>query len=755
VILRDVLVIVGAVALVATVGAHAHAASHSPDAQPTAGKAAPAPGAKAATAPASTAQRPPRRDATAGSGKPSGSTAAKAAPAAAAATAGAGAAKGAAGAASPDAAEQARTAILAARQAAVANDAERLRRAAAQVPGDHPLAPYVGYWQLRQRLSDPRADATATDSAAAAFVALHGGTLVAELLRRDWLVELGRRQEWARFDRVHAEWTSRDDNAVQCLALQSRLARGEDVAAEARAALLVPRDLGEACNTLLASLASGPFTRADLWRRLEVALEAGSPSATRRAVQLLQPSIDGRRVDRATSRPAATLEAGELPRELALAAMANLARTDPTAAANRLQGKPPASLQPADRAFLWSQVAAAGMRRLAPESLEWTRMASAARPSDDTLVWMARAALRSQDWPLLRGTIERMSEAGQASHTWTYWLGRSYQADPKPESQHRARVLFTSISHRADYYSKLAGEELGMLAMAPKQARPPTAAELAAVAALPGFQRALAFYDLRLRIDGNREWNFQLRSLDDRQLLASAEHARQSGRLDRTIGSADRTRDEHDYTLRFVAPFPELLKPTARSANLDPAWVYGLIRQESRFIQDARSHAGASGLMQLMPATARWVAGKMGMKDFRPGRVNELETNLQLGTYYLRMVLDQLDGSPLLASAAYNAGPGRPRSWRLTLPNPVEGAIFAEIIPFHETRQYVQAVLSNAVWYAAVFSGEPQSLRTLLGTVSPNPSVAPTASTGDPSDPTDAFGVALARARVGTNPIDE
>jgi soluble lytic murein transglycosylase len=256
---------------------------------------------------------------------------------------------------------------------------------------------------------------------------------------------------------------------------------------------------------------------------------------------------------------------------------------------------------------------------------------------------------------------------------------------------------------------------------------------VAAVAALPGLQRALAFYDLGLRIEGNREWNFQLRELTDRQLLASAEHARQIGRLDRAIGSAERTRDEHDYTLRFVAPFSDRLKPTARSANLDPAWVYGLIRQESRFNLDARSHAGASGLMQLMPATARWVAGRMGMKDFRPGRVNDLDTNLQLGTYYLRMVLDELDGSPLLASAAYNAGPGRPRSWRGTLPQPVEGAIFAEIIPFHETRLYVQAVLSNAVWYATLFSGEPQSLRALLGTVSPHPASGQGLPTADAS----------------------
>jgi soluble lytic murein transglycosylase len=125
--------------------------------------------------------------------------------------------------------------------------------------------------------------------------------------------------------------------------------------------------------------------------------------------------------------------------------------------------------------------------------------------------------------------------------------------------------------------------------------------------------------------------------------------------------------------------------------------------------------------MQIMPSTARWIARKLGERDFRVEQLHDLPTNLRFGTYYLRSVLDDLEGSPVLASAAYNAGPGRSRSWRSTLPRPVEGAIFAEIIPFNETRDYVKKVLSNAVFYAALFSGEPQSLKARLGSVVPQP----------------------------------
>src|SRR5690606_14419542 len=179
--------------------------------------------------------------------------------------------------------------------------------------------------------------------------------------------------------------------------------------------------------------------------------------------------------------------------------------------------------------------------------------------------------------------------------------------------------------------------------------------------------------------------------------------------------------DEVDVSQRFIAPFEGRVSEKAKEIGLDAAWVYGLIRQESRFITNARSRVGASGLMQLMPATAKWVAGKIGMKDFKPSSVNDFDTNTILGTRYLDMVLRDLGGSQVLASAGYNAGPGRPVRWRATLPGPVEGAIFAETIPFTETRLYVKHVLSNAVYYATLFTGEPHSLKERLGTISPAP----------------------------------
>jgi len=198
-------------------------------------------------------------------------------------------------------------------------------------------------------------------------------------------------------------------------------------------------------------------------------------------------------------------------------------------------------------------------------------------------------------------------------------------------------------------------------------------------------------------------------------LLAAAELASRNGIWDRAINTADKTVSLHDFSMRYPTPYGKVLSEQARIQQIDEQWVLGLVRQESRFIADARSSAGASGLMQLLPATARWVARKIGMKGYHSSRVNQPRVNVALGTFYLRHVLGGLDGSPVLAAAAYNAGPGRARRWRAA--RPLEGAIYIESIPFAETRQYVKKVMANTVYYDALSGGELRSLKSRLGTV--------------------------------------
>jgi soluble lytic murein transglycosylase len=218
-----------------------------------------------------------------------------------------------------------------------------------------------------------------------------------------------------------------------------------------------------------------------------------------------------------------------------------------------------------------------------------------------------------------------------------------------------------------------------------------------------------------LRVEAAKEWAWAIRKLDDRQLLVAAELARRYAMYDRSINAAEHTTALHDFNLRYPAPYRETMQLRLREHGLEEAWVYGLMRQESRFASQAKSNVGAAGLMQIMPATAKWVARKMGMRDYRTALIHETEVNLKLGTYYMKNILSSLDNNAVMASAAYNAGPSRARQWRGE--KPLEGAIYIETIPFDETRDYVKKVMSNTVYYSKLFDQPSVSLKQRLGII--------------------------------------
>jgi soluble lytic murein transglycosylase len=609
-------------------------------------------------------------------------------------------------------------AFLAARRAFANRDIKAFETSARSARG-HALEDYLDYWRVSLKLRAGSAVSEETDREAERTIARHRPGLPSELLRRDWLESLATRSQWGRFDTEYAQLQIAPEAGLRCLAALSSAHQGSVPAELIETLLMVPRELPEGCRRLFDHLLqSGRLGAPQAERRLLRALESGSKPAIRHAgpaVGIVSPELE-----RALSGTADTA-AAETGRLAALIEIGLLARADPARAAQVL-GASRAALRPADRDFLWSQIAAAGMRRLLPESLEWTRKGLRAAASDDTFAWLARAALRAQDWALVASLIERMSPAGQQDPSWTYWRARALA-----ERGQRAEAdrLLNRIAGGFDFYGLLATEDLGRKPRLPDfPSRALDAAEIDAAGANRGLSRALQLHGLGLRWEGNREWTHALRGLSDRQLLAVATWACRRGAHDRCVNTAEMTRQEHDFRLRFITPFNDDVRRASAERGLDPAWVYGVIRQESRFITDARSSAGAQGLMQIMPATGRWIAGKLEQRSFRIEQLHEVRTNVQFGTFYLRNVLDDLGGSPVLASAGYNAGPRRPQQWRETLPAAVAGELFAEIIPFNETRDYVKKVLANATLYSKLFSGEPQSLRAWLGEIAPRQGLA-------------------------------
>jgi len=630
---------------------------------------------------------------------------------------------------SADAALAGDAAFLLARDASRAGDGARLNRAAATI-GNHVLAPYVEFWQLRLRLEDRPAEEVLR------FLERHSGTLLAEYLRRDWLKVLGRKADWERF-REQQPLLVGEDAEVNCYSLAARW-QLKDVSAleELKTLWRTPKELPEGCVPLVQALLASPapgvedalpsmprWTSAQLWERFRILSEANQGAAARRVLAALPrgEAVDAKLLDSVWNAPVKYLErpAPDLghrsQREVYILALSRAARNDPVLAAGYWDGRIRERFSVEDQAYVLGLIATSAARRHMPEAMRWfgeiAAMGGDAQLSDEQLAWRVRIALREGNWNEVLSAIGAMSSAGRSDSAWIYWLGRAYRVRGNETG---ARAQFARISTEHSFYGRLAAEELGLPPVLPDSAPGPTAEEIAFAHAHPGLQRALALYRLEMRTEGLREWLWAIRGKDDRALLAAAELARSREIWDRAINTADRTLQEHNFAVRYLAPYREVLAGAAKERALDEPLVLGLVRQESRFMHFAKSSAGASGLMQLMPATAAWVARRMGMNDYAWSRVHQPDVNARLGTYYLRQVLDELGGSPVVAAAAYNAGPGRARRWRDT--KPLEGAIYAESIPFNETRDYAKKVMSNTIYYAAL-RGEVRSLKAKLGMV--------------------------------------
>jgi soluble lytic murein transglycosylase len=392
-------------------------------------------------------------------------------------------------------------------------------------------------------------------------------------------------------------------------------------------------------------------------------------------------------------------------------ALLRLARSDLDAAAQALREGAGARLPQAEREYLWARIATLGAFEHRDEALDWYAQAGAAPLDDTQLAWKARAALRAGRWQAVLDAIEPMSPQAELDLAWTYWRGRARDALGDAEG---AREQYLRIAGQPLFYSVLATEELGGEASIPLPHHEASEAEVDAARGNVELARALELYRLGLRTEATHEWMFAVRHMGDRRLLAAAELARRAAIFDRAIGTASRTELLHDYRMRYPAPYRDVFRENAGAYGLEEAWVLGTVRQESRFIPEARSGTGATGLMQILPHTARWVARRIGYKDYSPKRVAEVETNVTLGARYLQHVLERT-GHPVLASTAYNAGPNRALRWQPA--RPLEGAIFVETIPFDETREYVKRVMANTVHYALLLEGRSIPLKQRLGVI--------------------------------------
>lgn len=610
--------------------------------------------------------------------------------------------------------------VLAAREALRNGDRVTLERlAAAREP--HVLDPYVRYWLLSNKLARPEPPPVGELTE---FLLEESDTQLADRLRADWLRRYVREQDWESFLRLYPDLRE-PDAELRCHQRTARLETGDAaVLAEVRERWMEMTDNHVACEPALRVLALDGLVSADeIWWRFRRQVESRNPTAARATLGWLphRGTAAAANLERALSTPAAYLDrlpanfaATRVGREIALAALVSLARQeDPRGAYMRFE-RISDRLGHEERAYVHAVLGHYGALSRLPQAADWYRAAGDVPMSAEQRAWRVRAALRVENWRMVKSSIETLPPKEQAQPEWIYWLGRAEAQLGRPAE---AAVLYRKIAGEPHFYGLLASEESGQLFAPPVLAGTVNATDIARAEADPALRRSLALYRLDMRTEAVREWNWALRGQDEAFLVAAARVALTNEIFDRAINTAERADPKGNFDLRFITPYRQFVEPQVRQQGLDIGWVYGLMRQESRFVVPARSSSGAQGLMQVMPATGKWVAGKIGLSGYHPGMLSDPDTNVLLGTSYMRLILDGLDNHPVLASAGYNAGPNRARRWRDE--RSIEGAIYAETIPIDETRDYVKKVMTNAVIYAAMLEGRPQSLKARLGTISP------------------------------------
>ncbi len=576
------------------------------------------------------------------------------------------------------------------------------------------LAAWPDYWRLKILLGTPSVDAADMRRQVQGFLSRHSQHPLAENAQRDWVHALVVKNLW---DDAERALKIIPDGLVSpgLLCARGRLGMLNASSPEQLQQMLMSLPIGnettDACIGLVEQLVKqGQAPIGYLRQRIRWAAQVGSDSSHQDLIDLLKSSRVGLETSARGLDP--------LKSEALLGSILKTSRVNSLSSLTSLQ-RHRKELSEEQLDYAQFAVGAALWRRSHPDA--WSMMrdgwASLADQPDEILQIAAREAIRRSAWTSLSQAIAAMRPTTRAEATWQYWQAIAFREQRAPE---KADPILRGLRDGFGFYGVLARELLGETTVIPTNPSSRLSdADRQRLDRDQGMRRSYALVRAGLRGEAVTEWSAAMRGRTDAELIQAALHAKQAGFYDRMIAAADRTRESHDFSLRFPTPFKDKVVSAAKERALDPWWVLGLIRQESRFIPDIKSSVGASGLMQIMPATGKMLAKNIGLK---PGavRLTDVDTNVRLGTTYMRQLHDRFGGSALLASAAYNAGPSRAVSWRAALPRRIEGAAFAESIPFPETRDYVKHVLTNAVLYHAVHNGgKAPSLKQLLGDVIP------------------------------------
>ncbi len=578
-------------------------------------------------------------------------------------------------------------------------------RALSQGLASYPLYPYLEAAALQHDIR------TASAAQVDAYLQRHGDMIPAEDLRKAELGWLAQQQDWKGF--LHFYQPGLGD-ALACDALQAKVAQGGKLDFEGDLASLWQQTrLPSACDPVLATAAAqGMLTPARVWDRIERAADAGQSSTITQSAAWLtgNDASEARRIARALRAPATLLEQADIladtarNREAVSRALARLARSDSAQAQTEWRSLSHRfKFDQVDRDRVLAALALYNAVDGGPDAVRQLADLPASAQTDATREWRVRAAVAKGDWKAAEAAIEALTPDEVQHDEWRYWQARIAQ---KLGHATTAADDYDALARETTFYGFLAADRANLPYSICPQTVATDPASLQQVEKDPGLVRAFEFYALGMLPNARREWNRAFARLAPDQQRQAAALAASRGWVDRAVFAFGRSGDLRYYALRFPLADKDRVLTAARNAGIDPSWAFAIIRAETAWQPDAQSGADARGLMQLLPGTARQVARRSDLPYDGSASLYDPAINIPLGTQYLADLAARFNGSPWLASAAYNAGPGNAQRWVDAHGN-LDPEAFILTIPFNETRDYVTRVLSFATIYGWRLHGEP------------------------------------------------
>lgn len=583
------------------------------------------------------------------------------------------------------------------------------------------LGYYPEYWQLNANL------AFQTPSNIASFAQRYPQSAMAEKLSADYVEEKVKQADFASAQTI-LQYISNPDGAESCAIAQVRAKTGDPlVYAEYKDIWLKTDTQPESCQGLGRMMLSSPLlTNADRQQRLYAQLRAGQSGYAIATAQTLGLSLSLAQLNQIQADPLNYLwsaaKNNSADHAYLVFALGRAADTNLPAALSAVRTA--SEGVPADvQKYLSRTVAYIGGTTVMKNNFNrevlnhFDASYGVAFTPEEAEIY-ARQAVRFGAWESVIRAIDSMSVTQKQEDRWQYWLARASEQRSDNASKKTAKTIYQRLAAAGDeYHNLLAKDHLGIRYNEAQDRVQPTANDIQRLNQDIHFRRAFALKNISASdAYTNREWNWAVRQAylkqDDGLILAATKRATEMGWYDRAIYAAERTTNKHNYAYRYPTPHQNSVVSHSRNAGIDPSWAYGLMRQESRFVTNARSHVGAGGLMQIMPDTARLVARKMG-ETYNPAALSDMNTNIRYGTYYLSMIQSQLSNSPVLATAGYNAGPNRARRWQSEFQT-ISADQYAESIPLHETRDYVKKVMTNAAHYGVLLGQGPQAIESRM-----------------------------------------